>query len=80
MNINILAFGIVKEIVQGTSVTVTTEGGLTVAGLKNVLSERFPRLRELSSVMIAVNGAYADGAMVINEGDEVAVIPPVSGG
>ncbi len=33
-----------------------------------------------SRVMKAVNGEYADGDAVLREGDELALIPPVSGG
>lgn len=34
----------------------------------------------LSSYLIAVNDEYAGSALAINEKDEIAIIPPVSGG
>src|SRR5262245_32774311 len=41
----------------------------------------FPRLRELSgSVVIAQNRQFASREMPVSEGDEIALLPPVSGG
>jgi molybdopterin synthase sulfur carrier subunit len=44
------------------------------------MKERFPALAALRSLAVAVNGQYADAATSIQPGDEVALIPPVSGG
>jgi molybdopterin synthase sulfur carrier subunit len=41
---------------------------------------KYPKLAELVSFLIAVNSEYADDDRVINSGDEVAIIPPTSGG
>ena len=79
MNITILAFGIVKDIVGGSSVTVELQDG-HVDTLKSVLEAQYPRLKQLASYMVAVNNAYASPGLVIDERDEVAIIPPVSGG
>ncbi len=78
MKINILAFGIAREIVGSSCTTELT--GLLVQDLKRDLGAQYPRLKQLSSFMIAVNGVYAQPEQVINAGDEVAIIPPVSGG
>lgn len=80
MTINILAFGIAKEITGGTSVRVQCEEGITAGGLKAILEEQYPRLKQLASFMIAVNGKYAGAGQVVRSPDEVAIIPPVSGG
>jgi molybdopterin converting factor small subunit len=45
-----------------------------------LLTEAFPALSELAQLSIAVNGEYVIGAVVLNPGDEIAIIPPVSGG
>ena len=42
--------------------------------------ERYPALRELSSLALAVNQAYARDKDPVHESDEIALIPPVSGG
>lgn len=79
MTINILAFGIAKEILGGSHVGLSVDDTLTVESLKDVLAQRYPELKKLSSFMIALNGEYAS-AGIIRSGDEVAIIPPVSGG
>jgi len=76
----VLTFGIVKEILGDMSAIVLLDNGMTVAMLKTKLEEQYPRLKQLSSFMIAVNGEYANADTVIKQGDEVAIIPPVSGG
>ena len=80
MKINILAFGIAKEIVGSQLTTAELADGLRVQQLKNDLEEQYPKLKQLTSFMIAVNGVYATPDAVIKPGDEVALIPPVSGG
>jgi molybdopterin converting factor subunit 1 len=79
MTINILAFGIAKEILKGSHVSLFLDDEVTVESLKDVLTQRYPELKKLSSFMIAINGEYAT-AGIIHPGDEVAIIPPVSGG
>ncbi len=80
MKINILAFGIAREIVGSPLTTAKLIDGLRVQQLKNDLEEQYPKLKQLTSFMIAVNGVYAMPDTVIEPGDEVALIPPVSGG
>jgi len=80
MTINILAFGITKEILGGASVGFQVGDEVTVELLQASLEQQYPRLQELTSFMIAVNGTYATSGTVIKPGDEVAIIPPVSGG
>lgn len=53
---------------------------LTVGGLKRLLSERRPELGDLSFVRGVVGTEYADDARAIAPGEEVALLPPVSGG
>jgi len=80
MNINILAFGIVKDIFQKPAIEVDLKGAPTVANLKAELEKNYPHLGELASYMVAVNNEYATADLVIEPKDEVAIIPPVSGG
>ncbi len=54
---------------------------LTVAQLKDGLIARYPVLRpKLSSVVCAVGDEIVSGDYLIRDGDEVALLPPVSGG
>jgi molybdopterin converting factor subunit 1 len=63
-----------------SSVSVQLDKTATTADLKTVLEEKYPRLKQLASYMVAVNNEYAEDNGAITERDEVAIIPPVSGG
>lgn len=80
MKINILAFGIVKEIFGSATVKVELANDSTVSNLQYSLEQQYPRLKQLASYMIAVNNEYALPGDNVHERDEVAIIPPVSGG
>lgn len=77
---NILAFGIAKEILGGQSTDIQLGENTTVEALNTILKKQYPQLEKLTSFAIAVNGVYADDEQIIQPGDEVAIIPPVSGG
>ncbi|QIZ05836.1 molybdopterin converting factor subunit 1 [Priestia megaterium] len=53
--------------------------GKTVAELKAELSTKY-NLPKMDTVMTAVNEEFASNDEVIRDGDEIAFIPPVSGG
>ena len=80
MNVSILAFGIVRDIFGSSSVNMEVRDACQVAELRNSLEEKFPQLKQLSSFMIAVNNRYAALDEKISTKDEIAIIPPVSGG
>lgn len=80
MKVNVMAFGIAKEIVGGSSVEVELAGEATVNALRTVLEEQYPRLKQLASFMVAVNDEYAAAGDTLQQRDEIAIIPPVSGG
>jgi len=75
----IRAFGVAKEILGSKETAVEMEGQ-TVASLRKELVEKYPEFKGLRSLLIAVNNVYADDLQLISETDEIAVIPPVSGG
>lgn len=54
-------------------------GGKTIAEVKALINEKYPQLK-LDTVMTAVNEEFAGNDEVINDGDIIAFIPPVSGG
>jgi molybdopterin converting factor subunit 1 len=80
MKINILAFGIAKDILGGSAVDIELTNDATISNLKYLLERQYPRLKKLATYMVAVNNEYALDGDTIHERDEVAIIPPVSGG
>lgn len=79
---DLLFFGIAKDIV-GTSQMKMDFGEdfpTSVADLKLVLTKKYPEFSKLSSLAIAVNSEYAEDHVQLESNDEVAIIPPVSGG
>jgi molybdopterin synthase sulfur carrier subunit len=80
MKCRIKAFGISREIVGSRLVEIELVEGQTVLELKKQLFKKYPALDALQSVYVAVNNEYAEETALLKEGDEIALIPPVSGG
>lgn len=81
MDIHLLAFGIAKDIVGGTTVALhLPEAQPTIADLKGLLCRRYPEFEQLRTFAIAVNASYRSDDFVLSPQDEVVIIPPVSGG
>jgi molybdopterin synthase sulfur carrier subunit len=79
MEIKIKAFGVTKEILGAREIALALDGQ-TVAHLRATLITNYPALQGLKSLMIAVNNNYAEDNVTLKHTDEVALIPPVSGG
>lgn len=79
MVITVKAFGICKDWLGGREVSVDFEGA-KVEQLRSNLIKRYPQMSQLPSLLIAVNREYADDQTILKATDEVALIPPVSGG
>ena len=75
----IRAFGITKDLLGGRETSIEIKGQ-TVGALRAALNERYPQLLGLRSLLIAVNNDYADEDVQLTSSDEIALIPPVSGG
>lgn len=77
----ILLFGITREITGKQKLTVPAAEPIhTVSELKSWLSDQYPALKQLSSLAVAVDSAYAEDEDALNADSEIALIPPVSGG
>lgn len=78
----LLLFGIAKDIVGESVMDLSNVDELpkSVAELKKLLATEYPDFSKLSSLAIAVNSEYASDDVLLKKDDEIAIIPPVSGG
>lgn len=78
---DVILFGISSEIVGAKTLTVPPEENLsTVGALKQWLKQKYPPFEKLKSFTIAVDSEYANDDQSLFDKNEVAIIPPVSGG
>ncbi|MEA2536946.1 MAG: MoaE-MoaD fusion protein [Chloroflexota bacterium] len=81
MRIRVRLFAIQRELVGSREVGLELTDGATIEDGWSALVERFPVLIPgRPSVRFARNGEYADADAPLADGDELACIPPVSGG
>lgn len=80
MEVKILAFGVARDILGQSEIALPADPEMRVDRLLELLRTRYPKLRELRSLAVAVNAEYAEENSLIRAGDEVALIPPVAGG
>jgi len=81
MRIKVRLFAAYREAVGRGEMDLEVEGVLSPLDLWRRLGEEHPPLLEFGpSLLVAVNGEYAPLDRPLKEGDEVAFIPPVSGG
>ena len=83
MQVRVLPFGVLKDWLGSSAATVELPEGATVAGLLERLSagQGAPQPAQLlRGIAVSVNAEFAAAAHVLREGDEVGLLPPVSGG
>ena len=81
INVGIYFFGPARDVTGCEHLTLPLADGATLTDVVAALHERFPEwTRRLSSARLAVNHEFAAADAALRDGDEVAVIPPVSGG
>ncbi len=81
MRIRVLYFGILKDLFARETETIEIPDDADVAVLYHHLRARASNQVEVwQSLAVAVNREYAGPATVLHDGDEVALLPPVSGG
>lgn len=80
MVIKVIAFGIARDIIGGGATEVEVSKNTTARNTLDLLKREFPDFEKLSSLRLAVNESYVEDDFVIKEGDELVLIPPVSGG
>lgn len=79
IEVQVRCFAAVRELLGTDALTVELAPGTTVDGLRRLLAERAPGLSRLA-LAFAVNRDYARADTVLRHGDEIAFIPPISGG
>ena len=80
MNISVRFFGPAVEMTGEHATSLALQPGDTVGRVAGMLAERHPKLGAAVGIRLAVNHRFVALSHVLAEGDEVAVIPPVSGG
>lgn len=81
MTLTVHLFARCRELARTDAIPVDLPPGGTVADLRRALAEQYPHLAGLLAVSaVAVNHDFAEAGQVVHSADELAVIPPVSGG
>lgn len=89
MHVNVLPFGVLKDWLGAAGLAVELRESATVADLLDQLASTHPDsthpgsthpARDLRGIAVGVNAEFATAAQVLHDGDEVALLPPVSGG
>jgi molybdopterin synthase catalytic subunit len=83
MHVRVIPFGVLKDWLGTSAATVEVPDGASVGQLLERLHARLPANapdNSLHSIAVSVNAEYARAAHILHDGDEVGLLPPVSGG
>ena len=81
MRLRVLLFATLREIVGEGEIAWSAGSGTTVDAFLTSFLRAYPRLApHRKTMLVAVNRAFAEPTVVLQDGDEVALLPPVSGG
>jgi molybdopterin synthase catalytic subunit/molybdopterin converting factor small subunit len=81
MRVKVLFFGMLKDIVGRMEEQIDLAPGAQLSTIFDHYAGKFPRLREMAgSIVMARNQEFSALSTAIAEGDEIAFLPPVSGG
>ena len=81
MELTVRLFALYRERAGTKQFSMELPGGATVADLTDAVRLRFPRLAPPDvNIVVAVNADYAEPEDLLSAGDDVCLIPPVSGG
>lgn len=78
--ITLLCFGVARDITGAPNVSLHLRPRPTIGQVRQQLVAEHPAFGELVSFAIARNEAYATDDETVEQGDTLAIIPPVSGG
>ena len=81
MKINVKLFAAHRQLAGRRELDVEVDSGATAQDVWEAVKQAAPRLREQSgTVLVSINLEYASLTSPVQQGDQVAFIPPVSGG
>jgi molybdopterin converting factor subunit 1 len=81
MQIRVLFFGTLKDMTGQANDALTLQPGATVSDVLAHYRAKYPRLEQYANALaVSVNQEYAARDAALHEGDEVGLLPPVSGG
>ena len=81
LKVTVRLFAVYRERAGTAQIELPLPEGATVALLAEDVIRRYPGItRDAATLVVAVNQEYQDHDHVLSSGDEVALIPPVSGG
>jgi molybdopterin synthase catalytic subunit/molybdopterin synthase sulfur carrier subunit len=81
VTVRVLAFARIREILGSASAERTVAAHASVAEVWEGLAREFPALAPLhGSTRFARNGAFVAGGQTLEDGDELALLPPFGGG
>jgi molybdopterin synthase catalytic subunit len=81
MQVRLLFFATLKDIVGAREMKLDVPAGTTVADVLTHLEANYPRVKPYRPIVLtAINEEYVDQKTPVHDGDEVAIFPPVSGG
>jgi molybdopterin converting factor subunit 1 len=81
VRVTVRLFARLRDIAGAEEMTRTVEPGATIGALWKQLAGEFPELGQYErSISSALNADYARMDTAVHDGDEVAFLPPVSGG
>jgi molybdopterin synthase catalytic subunit len=81
VRVKVLFFGQLKDITGRSEELIELSDGARLSSVFDHYASVFPRMRELkASIVMACNRQFSDPSAEVEDGDEVAFLPPVSGG
>ena len=81
LEIKVRLFAVYRDRIGESTLDLHLEEGTSVAQLTEQLVASYPHVfPHAKDLVVAINQEYADHSQLLSSGDEIALIPPVSGG